>query len=467
LVLHDTIKGKDNHTYRLIPFTVPSGIARITIEVHYSGKDQHTVLDLGLFDPNGFRGWSGGNKSVFTVSAFDATASYAPGVIAPGQWNLLIAVPNIRPDAESEVTADVYLGRSGSVAAKPGILRAPLKSDAGWYRGDLHAHTAHSDGSCESQSGKKVPCPLYLTAQTAARRGLDFLAITDHNTTSHFSEVRELQPFFDKLLLIPGREITTFQGHANLFGTTDFVDFRVTSDSVPAWNDLLRKLPRDGVLLSINHPSRPTGEVCMGCGWQPDPDIDWHLIHVTEAVNSYDSGTSVSGIAFWQSKLNQGFRVTGIGGGDNHNALTPIPGPGSIGYPTTVVWAGALSTGAILDGIVAGHAFIDVTGSSDRVLEFTASSSTQRAAMGDTLRLPVGAPAMFQVRVHAAVGGNVEMVEDGVAIRPLEDPNVTQPDQSFSFKWATEPGRHWFRVNVRDNQSKLWLVGNPIYINFD
>jgi hypothetical protein len=39
------MKGKDNHTYRLIPFTVPSGIARITMEVHYTGKDQHTVLD--------------------------------------------------------------------------------------------------------------------------------------------------------------------------------------------------------------------------------------------------------------------------------------------------------------------------------------------------------------------------------------------------------------------------------------
>ncbi len=26
--------------------------------------------------------------------------------------------------------------------------------------------------------------------------------------------MRELQPYFDRLLLVPGREITTFQGHA-------------------------------------------------------------------------------------------------------------------------------------------------------------------------------------------------------------------------------------------------------------
>ena len=467
LVLRGTVEGKDNHTYRLISFTVPPGTARITLEVNYSGKEQHTVLDWGLFDPSGFRGWSGGNKSLFTVSASDATPSYLPGEIVPGLWKLLIAVPNIRPDTTSEFTANVYFSRSGVVAAEPGILPAVLKSAAGWYRGDLHSHTAHSDGSCESQSGKKVPCPLFLTAQTAARRGLDFLAITDHNTTSHFSEVRELQPFFDKLLLIPGREITTFQGHANLFGTTDFVDFRVTSDSVPAWNDLLRRLPSDGVVLSVNHPSRPTGEVCMGCGWHPDPEVDWRLIHVMEAVNSYDSATSSSGIGFWQSKLNEGFRITGIGGGDNHNALASIPGSGSVGYPTTVVWANTLSMRAILEGILTGHAFIDVTGSTNRVLEFTASSSARRAAMGDTLRLAASTPAMFQVRVQAAAGGNIEVIEDGGTIRPLQDPNVTQPDQSFSFHWTSDPGRHWFRINVRDNDGKLWLVGNPIYINFD
>lgn len=204
----------------------------------------------------------------------------------------------------------------------------------------------------------------------------------------------------------------------------------------------------------------------MGCGWHPEPEVDWHLIRVMEAVNSYDSATSSSGIAFWHLKLNEGFRITGIGGGDNHNALASIPGPGSIGYPTTVVWAKTLSTGAILDGILAGHTFIDVTGSTDRVLEFTASSAKQRVAMGDTLRLAAGASAAFQIRVQAAVGGNIEVIEDGGTIRPLQDPNVTQPDQSFSFDWTGDPGRHWFRINVRDNNGKLWLVGNPIYINF-
>jgi predicted metal-dependent phosphoesterase TrpH len=44
---------------------------------------------------------------------------------------------------------------------------------------------------------------MFVSEEEAARHGLDFLAITDHNTTSHYDEERELQPYFDKLLLIP------------------------------------------------------------------------------------------------------------------------------------------------------------------------------------------------------------------------------------------------------------------------
>ena len=69
--------------------------------------------------------------------------------------------------------------------------------------------------------------------EAAAQAGLDFIAVTDHNTSSHFSALRELQPYHDKLLLIPGAEITTFGGHANIFGQSRWVDFRVGSPSVP------------------------------------------------------------------------------------------------------------------------------------------------------------------------------------------------------------------------------------------
>jgi len=64
--------------------------------------------------------------------------------------------------------------------------------------------------------GQKVPCPLFLTVEAAVARGLDFIAVTDHSTQSHYDAERELQPYFDDILLLPGREITTYRGHANV-----------------------------------------------------------------------------------------------------------------------------------------------------------------------------------------------------------------------------------------------------------
>lgn len=175
----------------------------------------------------------------------------------------------------------------------------------------------------------------------------------------------------------------------------------------------------------------------------------------------------MSGIAFWQSRLNLGLRITAIGGGDNHNSLAATPDPDSIGYPTTVVHAAQLSTPAILDAIRASHVFIDVTGTSDRLLEFTAESEAGRAMMGDTLHLSNGATTSFRIHVSHATDGHIEVIQDGELTPALQTSELNQPDQSFSFAWKSDGRRHWLRINVRGPNGKLWLVGNPIFINFD
>jgi len=465
VTLRGTLSGKDNQTYKLLPFSVPQGIFRVTVVFSYSGKDEHTAVDLGLFDPQQFRGWSGGRKDVFTVSATDATPSYLPGFVVPGVWQLLIGVPNIRTASRSEYVAKIYFSGAGSVSAEPEVLRAPLKSGPAWFRGDLHMHTAHSDGSCQSQSGKSVPCPLMLTVQTAAKRGLDFIAITDHNSISHYSEMRELQPFFDQLLLIPGRELTSFTGHANLYGTEEYVDFRVGSAEVPNWNALLRNLQKMDGLVSVNHPSRLTGEDCMGCGWTPDPPADLHLVQAIEAINSGRTEGPTAGITFWHEQLNRGIRLTAIGGGDNHNALAPLPGMGSIGYPTTVVRARELSVGGVLESIRAGHVFIDVAGTADRLLELTADLQHQHAEMGDNLSVQEKQLVSFQVHVRKVLGGRVEVNSDS-GLLTLDLPPITQADQTLQFPWESDGRRHWLQATVRDASGNLILLGNPIYINF-
>lgn len=465
LVLRGTVTYADRQTYLELPFLVGKGITRVTVELSYTERDKHTSIDLGLFDNERFRGWSGGNKNSLTVSETDATPSYLPGPIRPGSWKLILGVPNIEEGVRSNYEAKIYFAHAGDLPAVSTFSQLALRGGPGWYRGDLHMHDAHSDGSCLSQSGQKVPCPLYKTVEAAAKKGLDFIAISDHNTISQYDDMRELQPYFDRLLLIPSREITTFQGHANVYGTTEFIDFRLTSSHVPNINQMLRQVQGLHGMFSINHPGSPTGASCMGCGWSV-PDTDYSLVSAVEAINGGSLDGQYSGIPFWQDKLNKGYRLTGVGGSDNHDADYPPQTRSAVGHPTTVVYAAALSERAILDAIRAGRVFIDMEGTSNRLLEFTAQAGSAIAAMGGTIQSPAGLQVHFTVKMSALEGAHPQVIRDGEMTSLLNETSVQEKEETRSFDYASDGKRHWLRVDVRSADGKLLIVGNPIYLNF-
>jgi hypothetical protein len=360
--------------------------------------------------------------------------------------------------------AKIYLAHTGEAAAVSTFSREPIRTGAAWYRGDLHMHDAHSDGSCASQSGAKVPCPLYKTVEAAAARSLDFIAISDHNTISHYDPMRELQPYFDRLLLIPGREITTFQGHANVYGTTEFIDFRLAKGHVRI-GDILAQTERLHGLFSINHPGLPSGAMCMGCGWTAK-DTDYGRVQAVEAINGGTLDGPMSGITFWQEKLNRGYRLTGVGGSDNHNATLDAAALSAVGHPTTVVYATELSERAILEGIRAGHVFVDVQGTRDRGIEFRATAAGATALMGDDLKTDSGATVHFVLTMHALDGTHPEVVRDGEATTLLDGTAVKGQMETQQFDYKADGNRHWLRVNVRGADGSLLILGNPIYLNF-
>jgi hypothetical protein len=473
LVLHGALSGKDQHTYREVPFEVPAGTSRITIEVDYTGREEKTTIDLGLLGPtgftgqDGFRGWSGGSKRRFTVSATDATASFLPGAIEAGRWRLLVGIPNIRPGSAAAFTAQVWLSRDDEGFGPEHGLSAPLNPKPHWYRGDLHMHTAHSDGGCLNASGtKKVPCPLFLTVASAAKRGLDFIAISEHNTMSQVSEMRELQPYFDTMLMIPAREITTFEGHANVFGVSRPFDFRVGSASVPDWNALLTEVANAHGVISVNHPRRPNDETCMGCGFTPHNTVDMRGFQAVEAVNGGDAGRADSGIPFWETQLDAGLRITAIGGSDSHDGSDAPRDAfaGRIGSPTTVVNARELSMDAILDGIRAGHVFVDVEGTRERSLDVRVSTGTSTAGMGDALAVSAGVSAHVVVHAISLTGQRVIVTDNGKAI-DITSRSVLESNGAMTFDWVSDGKPHWLRVDVRSPEGKLLVLGNPVYIN--
>lgn len=429
-------------------FTVPRGVGGIEVEVAYTGEERRTTLDLGLRGPSGVRGWSGGRESVVHVSALSATPGYLPGAIEPGRWAVILGVPNIRRDSRDSYTVTVTFSRAAVRDA------TPLTDSPGWYAGDLHLHSGHSDGRGKSQSGAPIPAPVHRVLDTAAASGLDFVALTDHNTAAHWLDVDRLQPYYDSLLLLHGREITTYRGHANAIGETSLTDFTLAGPATPL-RPLLRRVTRGGAFLSINHPRRADDETCMGCGWNETSLDVLKAVHGVEAVNGHD-WTTPDGWRFWADALNRGARLTLVGGSDDHTPeKTSDSRPGS---PTTMVFAMGLSEPDIVDGLRLGRTYVRVRNPDGPSIEFTALDEDHEAVyeMGDAIR-STGSMISLEAVVTGAAGQTLQWIRRGVPMK------VARIDEYGVVRTSLKahPG-DWFSVIVSDDSGPT-LFTSAIY----
>jgi hypothetical protein len=438
------------------PFDVPSGATRLEIDLDYTGRDRKTVLDLGLRGPSGLRGWSGGRATSIHVSTLTASPGYLPGPIEAGRWALVIGVPNIRPESQEMYTARVRIGQG-----PPVVRHRALRREPGWFGGDLHLHTGHSDARGTSQTGTGIPAPVHRVLDRAREAGLDFVAITDHNTAAHWVDVDRLQPFHDSMLLLHGREITTYRGHANAVGERAFTDFVLPSPAVPLV-PMLRRITADGAFLSINHPLRPDNETCMGCGWNDTTDAALQAVHGIEVVNGEDWKGPLYGWPFWVAALNRGHRLTLVGGSDDH---TPDnDDDGRAGQPTTVVWARELSEEAIVEGLRRGRTYLRVGGPGGPAIEFTARTPTGVFDIGSELPAPASTPgAPRRATLHVTLTG----ADDGDVVQWVRRGEVVHEAQvtasgTLQHDVDPRPG-DWYSVVVR-RESRPTLLTGAIYV---
>ncbi len=465
LRLEGQLTRADHETYVELPFAVPAGTGRLTVVFRHDGAEERTTLDLGVRDPERFRGWSGGSRDRFTISASDATPSYLPGPLPAGTWNLVLGVPNLRPGVTTTYQAQIWLEPQDAPFAD--LSDAPLAAGPKWWRGDLHVHSGHSDGTCRSRRGERIPCPLFKVVETAAARGLDFVALTEHNAASHAQGLRELQPYFDDILLIPGRELTTFQGHANLFGLAAPLEFRLGSPGAEDLDAVLARATNLGAVVSINHPRMPSGEACMGCGWRGD--IDWSSVDAIEVLNggaiaAFDgrAESPLSGIGFWEDLLDQGHQITAIAGSDSHDPDRPVEAAGALGRPATVIWAERLSQGDLMGGVRAGRAFIDLTHPGLAAFDLEAQAEGASAVMGGQIAASPGQMIAFRATIAGAPAARLHVVEPGGAVEVL--PVAVGPEATVAFTRRSEGRTGWLRVELRDLDGALLALSNPIYL---
>jgi len=338
--VHITRADQAENPYYYIPFEVPAGTTRIDVALAYA-KAEDCIIDLGAFDPRdtgypaaeGFRGWSGGARDRYFIATDDATPGYIHGEIQPGTWNVILGLYKI-PEAGADVTVTIDLDSSPRAVAPQPARTFPVRPGAGWYRGDLHCHTFHSDA-------RGAPEVLHEAARQA---GLDFLAVADHNT---ITQRRYFYPHSSpELVFVRAMEITTAEGHANVYGVDAWIDFRMTR---PGDAHTLARLVHDrGGLLSINHDKPPIA-------WEYElPEADCQ-----EVWQSAWLAWNWIALERWQQRLAAGLRLSAIGGSDFHQpeALQP-EGPLVLARPTTVLWLPELSEDAVLAAMKSGHGYI-------------------------------------------------------------------------------------------------------------
>ncbi len=429
--LTGTITDADHQSYQTHSFDVPAGVARVDIEFTRTPEPGITI-DLGLLEGQGVRGWSGSNKQRFSIGLAEATPSYTPGPVAGRRMALALGIPNARTGAETRWTADISFDRTPATPPPPPPSFTLPPSTPGWLRGELHAHSTHSDGAR----------PIETSLQAARTAGLDFISLTEHNAVSQADALARLQPDYPELVFLPGQEITTFNGHANLFGSTTPAPFMAA--------DWPQSLPPG--LLSINHPALPSGEICMGCGWtQPVPE----RATLAEAVNGSAIAaagglieTPISALPWWDAQLAAGKRLIAIGGSDNHDASLAPPDPRAIGHVTTIVWAEARTPAALLKGLESGRAFIQI-GGPPRLLDMRAGTAT----MGSTA--PAG--TALTLTVTDCAGCTAELIHQAKVIATL--PVADAPLSFTPPETLTGP----IRAQIRDSRGQLTLIGNPIW----
>ncbi|TDD70785.1 PHP domain-containing protein [Jiangella aurantiaca] len=317
--------------YLTVPFEVPDGTSSVHVSLSYSGES--AVIDLGCEGAAGWRGWSGGARRRFTLTADAATPGYVAGPLEPGEWSVVLGLYRV-PAAGVPVSVTVSLDDASApldpepdgppVPASAGRPRRSLPADAGltWLACDFHAHTLHSDGSL----------PVAGLASLAAGAGLDVLAVTDHNTVSHHALLPSVGDRYG-VTLLPGQEVTTDRGHANAFGPIPWVDFREPPSS---WVSFVEA---HGGLLSINHP------LGGDCSWQHPLDQRPPLAEIFHS--SWLAPEWTGPLAWWNA---WGSATVPIGGSDFHR-----PGDAPVGCPVTWVAAASPSVEDVMEALRAGR----------------------------------------------------------------------------------------------------------------
>jgi hypothetical protein len=441
-----------------LPVDVPRGTRELEVVYSYDRPQvppgaKGNALDIGIFGPagfqlgneRGFRGWSGGFRDRFTISAAQATPGYLPGPIEPGRWHVILGPYTVAQQGLNyKVDITLRFGRPDPrFTPNPAPATAPARNRGrAWYRGDGHLHTVHSDG-------RRTPAELAAAARAA---GLDFFVSSEHNTPS--ASLQWGEHAGDDLLIINGEEVTTRTGHWPAWNLPagKWIDWRYRAGDRREFRRFADDVHRAGGLVVAAHPFA----TCFGCSWE----YSYEPADLVEVWNGPWTLDDEAAVTAWDGLLRTGTWLPAVGDSDAHHPDQVVA------LPHNVVLADELTPRRLMAGFKAGRNWIAESAAVQ--LSFEASDGTRRAGIGERLTSGTGTPVTFEVTASGVPGTTVRLLNQN-------GPQWTQAvdaSGAATVRFTTQSRYSaWLRAEVRrpvptaTTPDTMVALTNPIFLS--
>lgn len=254
------------------------------------------------------------------------------------------------------------------------------------------------------------------------------------------------------LLLLPAEEITTYYGHANVWGSSRWHDFRLRSAAL--MTEVAAEARAAGGLFSINHPR------AGGPPWELGTDFVFDCL---EVWNGWWTWRNDEALALWEKLLRAGRRVVAVGGSDRHQgSVSGARALLSVGQPTTWVYAPELSVRGILAGLRAGPVCVSNGPSGPRVELKVETEDGRQADMGGELVLAPEEPVIVRVHALGAAAYFLRLIADGEA---WDRALVATDDVTMTWTLPTVSRNVRAQIEVPEAEGLiLAALSNPVWL---